>query len=84
MCVISIRFSSGPVRKKPRAGDRRTTKKHGLQIRQPTLAKDHLGRVIGFDCTGGRQNYEWVSPRDLHPLYHCHLTAQEKKEFGHA
>ncbi len=65
MPTIRMTFYSGPPpRQKPRAGDRRTTKKHGEQVRVPRIATDHRGRAIGYDWTGGRQNYDWVSPDD--------------------
>lgn len=67
--ITSIRYYSGPVRKKPQHGDRRFTKKHGEQVRVFSMAKDHMGRVIGFNCTGGRQNYEWVSPVEAYKRY---------------
>ena len=74
--ITSIRFYSGPLRKTPKFGDRRTTKKHGEQIRVFSMAKDIHGRIIGYDCTGGRQNYEWVSPEEA---YKRHPHLKDKK-----
>ena len=60
--MICARFYSGPApRPRPKTGDRRTTKKHGDQIRVPVLVHNQRGEAIGYNCTGGRQNYEWVS-----------------------
>lgn len=57
--ITSIRFSSGPVRRAPKIGDRRTTKKHGLQIRVPEV---HSGRWVRAN---GRQCYVWSKPANL-------------------
>jgi hypothetical protein len=57
---VKITVIYGPTRKKPRVGDRRTTKKHGEQIRVFKMVTDMRGNVIGYDCTGGRQRYEWI------------------------
>ena len=58
---MRITISTAPSRRKPQIGDRRTTKKHGEQIRLPVMVHNHKGEPVGYDCTGGRQNYEWVS-----------------------
>lgn len=73
--ITSIRFSSGPERKKPRAGDRRTTKKHGLQVRIP---QNHNGMGV---VAHGRPCYEWVSPADVPKRYCHHLTPQEQAQY---
>lgn len=54
--LTSIRMSSGPARKKPKAGDRRVTKKHGEQVRQHVT---HNGMLV---MGGGHRYYifEWV------------------------
>jgi len=78
MGVTSIRFSTSPVRSKPREGDRRTTKKHGLQIRIMSMVHDRLGRPVGYNCTGGRQNYEWVAVKDLPARLHHLLLPEER------
>jgi hypothetical protein len=48
-----------PQRKKPKIGDRRTTKKHGLQIR---VVETHNGMWV---CNGSRYRYEWRKPAEL-------------------
>jgi hypothetical protein len=79
---VRIHISYEPTRPKPRVGDRRVTKKHGEQIRVCVMAHDSLGRVIGYDCTGGRQNYEWVpiSEAKAHGAAH-HWTREERAKY---
>ena len=48
-----------PQRRKPKIGDRRTTKKHGLQIR---VVETHNGMWVR---SGSRYRYEWRSPAQL-------------------
>lgn len=48
-----------PQRRKPKIGDRRTTKKHGLQIR---VVQTHNGM---WCCSGSRYLYEWRTPAQL-------------------
>lgn len=79
--ITSIRFYSGPVRKKPHQGDRRITKAHGLQIRVMAMVHDGMGRPIGFDCTGGRQRYEWRKPQELRPSDRYLLTHEERARY---
>lgn len=62
---MKIHITSGRHRKKPATGDTRTTKKHGLQIRVPVMVHNQRGEPIGYNCTGGRQNYEWRKPSEL-------------------
>jgi hypothetical protein len=69
--ITSIRFYTSPVRKVPKVGDLRETKKHGKQVRVFRMATWN-GRVIGYDCTGGRQNHDWVS-----------YDEARKRGFGH-
>ncbi|KVT92684.1 hypothetical protein WK60_13925 [Burkholderia ubonensis] len=80
---MRIHVRSGPARKKPRVGDRRTSKKHGEQIRVFSMARDMRGNIIGYDCTGGRQRYEWVPIADAakHAAAH-HWTAEERVKYG--
>jgi hypothetical protein len=59
--ITSIRYYTSAPRKQPKVGDLRETKKHGKQVRVFRMAHGPGGRVIGYDCTGGRQNYDWVS-----------------------
>lgn len=71
-----VRFArlSGPTRKPPRAGDRRTTKKHGLQIRVHVRSQGML--MMG----GGHRYYlfEWRKPADLETCDQNLLTADER------
>lgn len=64
-------------RKKPRVGDRRFTKKHGEQIR--VFLRTSCG---AYDCTGGRQRYEWVpiSEARAHGAAH-HWTTDERARY---
>lgn len=78
--MIRITYTSGPARPRPRVGDRRTTKKHGMQIRVLKMARDHRGRVIGLDCTGGRQRYEWVKLHELDKGDEWMLTNDEREQ----
>jgi hypothetical protein len=80
---MKITVIYGPQRKKPRHGDRRTTKKHGEEIRVFKMATDMRGNVIGYDCTGGRQRYEWVPIADAqkHGAAH-HWTPEEKAKYA--
>ena len=48
-----------PQRRRPRIGDRRNTKKHGLQIR---VVETHNGMLV---CNGSRYRYEWSKPSEL-------------------
>lgn len=59
---MKIHITTGPSRPKPKAGDRRVTKKHGLQIR--VMVRDEYGRCI---VSRGRQLYEWREPQHLGP-----------------
>lgn len=80
---MRIHITFGPTRKKPRAGDRRTTKKHGEQIRVFKMVRDMRGNVIGYDCTGGSQRYEWVAIEDAnkHGAAH-HWTPEERAKYA--
>lgn len=60
----------GPQRKKPRAGDRRETKKHGVQIR---VHETHGGAMV---VSNGRYMYDWVSLDD--PRANMYLTFEER------
>lgn len=59
--IDSVRFyTATKVRPKPRAGDRRTTKLHGLQIRVYVRARDIFGNPIGLVVSRGRPVFQWV------------------------
>jgi hypothetical protein len=56
---MRIVISDTPSRPKPKVGDIKVVK--GITyVRKFRMAHDAFGRVIGYDCTGGRQNYDWV------------------------
>lgn len=74
---MKITISTGPERKKPKTGDKRTTKKHGLQVRVPSMVK-LFGGGLAYDCTGGRQNYEWKTPKELIGSRWEHLLTKEE------
>lgn len=60
-------------RRKPKIGDRRTTKKHGLQIR---VVETHNGMWV---CNGGRYRYDWRRPSELKGTsWDYLLTAEER------
>jgi hypothetical protein len=77
MMRIHVTYGA-PTRKEPKVGDRRIIR--GLEhIRVFRRAHDSRGNVIGYDCTGGRQNYDWVPLADAakHGAAH-HWTPQER------
>lgn len=77
--VDSVRYYSAS-KPKPREGDRRTTKAHGLQIRIHVRARDFKGQPFGFLMRGGRPVFEWCEPRHL-PEWDRHwLTPDERQE----
>jgi hypothetical protein len=55
---MKIHISTAKPRKKLEFGDRKMIK-GVLHERQMKRAYDRNGNVIGFDCTGGRQNVVW-------------------------
>ena len=78
--VTSIRFyTSAPAKRKPQAGDRRFTKKHGLQIRVQDMAMGFggSGKPIGRVVNGGRPVFSWVEPQRLAAWDRHHLTPDE-------
>lgn len=80
MKVTTIHFTSGPPpRPKPKAGDRRTTKRHGPQVRVMKVARNTRGEPIGYDCTGGRQRYEWVSLAEAAKGGNGYLLTKEER-----
>lgn len=60
----------GPQRKKPKAGDRRETKKHGVQVR---VHERHNGMLVR---SGSSYRYDWVSLDD--PRASMYLTLDER------
>lgn len=77
--VDCVRYYTSPQRPTPNAGDRRTTKKHGLQIRVHARARDWNGRPFGFLVRSGRAVYEWRSPQDLEP-WDRHFLSEEERQ----
>jgi len=66
--ITSIRYYTTKIRKQPKVGDARVTKKHGLQIRVWARAKCFAsGKPIGFLVSNGRPVFEWVKPKDIAP-----------------
>lgn len=61
MAVTSIRFF-GPQRRKPEIGDRRTTKKHGLQIR---VVETRGGIWVLQAGKSNAYRYDWKKPSEL-------------------
>ena len=56
-----------PERAKPKAGDTRVTKKHGLQIRVQCMARTMTGEPIGRMVRNGRPVFDWRKPVELDP-----------------
>lgn len=56
---MRITISTAPARIKPHVGDRKMIR--GVEhVREFKKCHDARGNPIGYDCTGGRQNYVWV------------------------
>lgn len=70
-------MSSAPARKVPKTGDRRVTKKHGLQIRIPEICQFGPGKGARV-YRGGRPGFEWCKLAYLPRIYHHYLTAEER------
>ena len=68
---ITLQFKR---RKQPKIGDRRTTKKHGLQIRVVATSE---GMWIK---SGSRYRHEWRKPDDLVGSQFEHLLTQADRE----
>ena len=62
-----ITITTAASRPKPRAGDIRRTKAHGLQIRVQCMARDFRGQPIGRLVSAGRPVYDWRRPAELDP-----------------
>ena len=77
--VVRVRYYTGSSKPKPKAGDRRTTKTHGLQIRVQCMARDfRTGAPIGRIVRAGRPVFDWRKPLELDPWDHYHLTDAER------
>ena len=68
-----------PTRSRPRAGDRRVTKRHGLQIRVQCMARDFMtGKPLGLLVRNGRPVYDWRKPAEL-DLWDLHLLTESER-----
>ena len=71
-----------PQRPKPKAGDRRTTKAHGLQIRVQAMARGPFtGKPLGRVVSNGRPVFDWRKPIQLDAWDRHHLTPEELEQF---
>lgn len=76
---MRITYATGDVGSKPKAGDRRTTKKYGLQIRVQRMARDFItGAPMGRIVSRGRPVYDWRKPVELDSWDLHLLTAEER------
>lgn len=77
--VVRVRYYTGSSKPKPKAGDRRTTKMHGLQIRVQCMARDfRTGAPIGRIVRAGRPVFDWRKPIELDPWDYHLLTEAER------
>ncbi len=77
--AVLVRYYTGASKPKPKAGDRRTTKTHGLQIRVQCMARDfRTGAPIGRIVRNGRPVFDWRKPLELDPWDYHHLTEAER------
>ncbi|WP_101684927.1 hypothetical protein [Cupriavidus pauculus] len=76
---MRIHITIGSARRpKPRVGDRKLIR--GVEhIRVFKYATDTHGRRIGFDCTGGRQLYEWVPVSEARSYGAAHHWTPEER-----
>lgn len=63
---LTITFSTASPRKAPKSGDTKVDKDGITWVRRAKLYRER-GRVIGYDCTGGRQRYIWVKEGEPYP-----------------
>ena len=78
---MKITITMGRSRPKPRVGDRKVIR--GVEhIRVFRYATNSRGERIGFDCTGGKQRYDWVpvSEARAYGAGH-HWTAEERAKY---
>lgn len=69
---MRITISTTPQRKRPKEGDRRVTKKHGLQIRIQCRTSS------GLQVQNGRPVFDWRTLDQLEPRDFTYLTAAER------
>lgn len=72
--IISVRYSTTRYRPKPQLGDRRTTKKHGLQIRIVETNSDGAW-IRGYSG----YYYCWCKPKELIGTRFEYLLTDEEK-----
>jgi hypothetical protein len=77
---VQVRYFYGEPRKKPREGDRRETKAHGVQYRVQEIARNPAtGHPIGYRVSNGRPVYEWRAAAELlGTRYEHYLTAEDR------
>lgn len=83
--MTRITITTAASRPRPRAGDTRRTKRHGLQIRVQCMGRDMAGRPIGRLVSNGRPVYGWRKPSELdtwdqHLLQRPEIAAELAKE----
>jgi len=78
--MTRIHIISAPTRPKPQAGDRRITKKHGLQIRVQCMAV-WCRRPVSRLVSNGRPVFSRVKPEHLEFWDRHHLTPEERERF---
>lgn len=78
--VTSVRYMAAS-RPKQRAGDRRETKKYGLQIRVQIRATDWSGAPTALVVRNGRPVFEWREPQHLAKWDRCLLTDAERAHY---
>lgn len=77
--IVSVRYYATTSKPRPKAGDRRTTKKHGMQIRVQCMARDWMnGKPIGRMVSNGRPVFDWRKPLELDPWDYHLLTEDER------
>lgn len=76
---VTISYSTQSA--KPRPGDRRTTKKHGLQIRTWDRATDRSGKPTSYIVSNNRPRFSWTCPKDMKPWDRHYLTPEEAAHF---
>ena len=75
---MKITITMGRSKPKPRVGDRRVIR--GVEhIRVFRYVTNSCGERIGFDCTGGRQRYDWVPLSDARAYGAGHHWTKEER-----
>jgi hypothetical protein len=75
---VKIHITTTTPRPKPKAGDRRTTKTHGVQIRVQCMSCAPNGQPQGRIVSNGRPVFDWRRPDQLDAWDHHHLTDEER------